>query len=140
MANGHGGSRPPERPAGASGPGKFSQRTDSKADQPVRAYQAEKHGDRQRLINQQRMAPLEQAGGPPAPQPTAPGQGGGGVPRESVFGPTNRPGEPPTAGLPFGPGAGPLTTPQSEAEDIIRAAFQMTNDPYLLKLLQRVMR
>ena len=140
MANGHGGYRAPRNPAPASGVGKDSRRTDGPESQPIRAYNAEKHGDRQRLVQQQQMAPLAQEGGAPTPQPGA-GPGAQPMPAgQGVFGATQRPGEPATAGVPFGPGPGPMTTPESEIEDLLRAAYAVHPSPYLLDLIRRIAR
>jgi hypothetical protein len=92
-----------------SGPGKLSARTDqlpqgadASRGQPVRSFPAEFHGQRQQLASLQQAAPLD-AGGGAAPG-TAPPPGAAPL---SAFRGTERPGEPITAGIPFGPGEGP---------------------------------
>jgi hypothetical protein len=115
-----GGYQPPARPAAVSGPGRLSARTDSRATQGAKDYKAEQHGDRKALREQQKAAPL--AGRPrPDVNPTAPTPMAGPV---DPFAPSQRPGEPPTAGIPFGPGpAGP--TELQTALDRARALYAM---------------
>lgn len=59
MAEGHGGYRRPSNPAGASGPGKFSRRTDGA--QPVRVAPGGDYGDRKEMQALQSAAPLQQS-------------------------------------------------------------------------------
>lgn len=99
MARGRGGNQPPRRPAPVSGPGAMSRRTDGGV--PQMTYTGEKYGENQAVNEQQSAAPMSQAapggGGPPSPRPVAQGPAG-------IFGPSERPGEPLTAGIPWGPG------------------------------------
>lgn len=82
------------------------------------------------------MAATPTPNGGPNP---APG-GGGGMPlvEEGAFGPTMRPGEPPTAGMPFGPGPGPsrAALPQ-DPNMLLRALVQVDPHPDLIRLLNR---
>lgn len=103
MARGRGGNQPPRRPAPVSGPGALSARTDGGV--PRMQYTGLDYGDNQAVNDQQSAAPMNR------PQ-AAPG-GGGRSPRpvaqrgpDGVFGPTERPQEPLTAGVDFGPGRG----------------------------------
>ena len=64
--------------------------------QPVRSTKSKVQGDRKRRESAQQVIPLPATQGPPRPGSMT-----------SLIAPTERPGEPITAGLPFGPGAGP---------------------------------
>jgi hypothetical protein len=101
MANGHGGYRQPSNPAPVSGPGALSERTDGGAvDGMQAATQAPKYmpglgyGKGGENMANQQAAPLA---ADPTPMMPAP------VPLSA---PTQRPNEPITAGVPFGPGPG----------------------------------
>ena len=91
-----GGKRTPANPAAVSGPGALARRTDGGAGQPVRSFPAEFQGQRQGLADLQGAAPM--ASSPP------PGEAPGGAASlpfaQGIGGPTQRPGEPITAGLP----------------------------------------
>lgn len=107
MAENRGGYRKPTNPAPVSGPGKLSQRTDGG---PADTRQAQMkvtgmpYGENKELNDVQSQAPLASAKEiPPAtpmqevkPMPTP-------IPLTE---PTQRPMEPLTTGMPFGPGAG----------------------------------
>lgn len=95
MANGHGGSRTPSRPAPVSGPGALSRRTDGGPGQPVKVAPGGEYGSRQEMEAVQSGAPMAESGGAPAPAP---------VPLNA---PTQRPDEPITAGAEVGAGIGP---------------------------------
>ncbi len=107
MAENRGGYRKPENPAPVSGPGKMSKRTDGG---PADTRQAQQkvtgmaYGENQELNAIQAQAPLAAAQAIPT-----------GIPMQEVkpvaapiplSEPTQRPMEPLTAGMPFGPGAG----------------------------------
>jgi len=99
-----GGYRKPSNPAPVSGPGKLSRRTDGGAGskQAMKEIRTGKYGESKALMEQQQGAPL--AGNPaPNPQVKAPVN-----PVTPLFAPTQRPTEPVTEGMPFGPGG---TTP-----------------------------
>ena len=84
-----GGNRPPANPAAVSLP-QSGARTDGPASQPLREFEAQRHGQRTQLREQQQAAPL-QAGPQGAP-------GGGAVaPPPDLFRGTERPGEDPAA-------------------------------------------
>lgn len=119
-----------------SGPGRLSQRTDltpqggDSRGQPVRAPSGQPYGDRQALVAQQQAAPLQSSSEPTAPR----GLTGG------VFGPTERPGEPPTSGAPLGPGRSPepIPTPAQEDPDLmLRAIYSVFPHPDIARLLLR---
>jgi hypothetical protein len=103
MAAQHGGYRKPTNPAPVSGPGHLSKRTDGK--QPVMALPNAGYGEQQDYHDIQTGAAMSQVAtpgggappGPPAPHPSAAAV----VP---LGAPTQRPGEPVTAGADAGPG------------------------------------
>lgn len=120
-----GGYQPPAHPAPVSGPGRLSRRTDSAATQPIRVASGQPYGARQAAIASQQAAPLPAAApvrrNAPAGAPAAPAPG-----LPSVFRPTDRPREPITAGIPFGPGAsGASPSPLDDAELILAAAWRV---------------
>jgi hypothetical protein len=105
MAENRGGYRKPENPAPVSGPGKMSRRTDggpTDMKQPMQEVTGMGYGENQELNEIQASAPLSAAPSVPtsapmmAPQPLP-------TPLTAA---TERPMEPVTAGLPFGPGMG----------------------------------
>lgn len=67
---------------------------------------------------------------PPRGAPAGPGAGG---PPLSVFGPTERPNEPMTAGLPWGPGVGPQRN-TSDADVLLRVLVSILPHPELFRL------
>lgn len=113
MAEQQGGYRRPSRPAPVSGPGAMSKRTDG---QGPRYMAGGEYGEGQEMMELQNSAPMSKTDSR-APRPR-----GGAAARpmpmmnESeqvtpLFSPSARPGEPITAGAPFGAGAGPSETP-----------------------------
>lgn len=132
-----GGPRTPAKPAAVSGPGALSQRTDGGAGQPIRPAPAASYGDRVASIAQQKAAPMRSGGtAAPAPQPPAGGTSAPAGPSAAqrpvdVFGPSQRPGEPLTAGVPIGAGsAGP--SPMSSVAGELRAIYSQYPDEDLL--------
>lgn len=95
-----GGQQTPSNPAPVSGPGAMSRRTDGAPGQPVRDPGGLPYGDNAELRGVQESAPM--SGGRPG-EPVNPH-----VPLEQMspdlFAPTDRPDEPVTSGMPFGPG------------------------------------
>ncbi len=91
-----GGYRAPSNPAPVSGPGAMSQRTDGgPADsQPMRALPNAAYGEQAEFMGIQGAAPMYEDAGPAAPMPVG------------IDAPTERPGEPITAGAALGPGPG----------------------------------
>lgn len=101
MVENRGGYRQPSSPAAVSGPGAYSARTDG---QPIQDIPNADYGEQSEYRSLQQGAPL-------ARKPhVAPGRGGGqgaAPPQVTPFGaPSERPGEPVTAGADAGPGPG----------------------------------
>lgn len=99
-----GGYRKPANPAATSGPGALSRRTDGGPGnkQAMKEIRTGKYGESKALMEQQQGAPM--AGNQVlTPQVSVPK--GAASPVTSLFAPTERPTEPVTAGLPFGPGS-----------------------------------
>jgi hypothetical protein len=113
-SSGAGGYQAPNNPAPVSGPGALSQRTD----QPIRQLGNAKYGEQKSFQQAQQGAPM--AGGPgipggPPPSAFAAAAGGAGSGVTPFSAPTQRPGEPVTAGAPrgAGPGSEALNLPPS---------------------------
>lgn len=132
-----GGYRRPSHPAPVSGPAQLSQRTDGGPGQAVRALPDAKYGENRDYQAQEQGAPLAKqpetptppppsaqvpAGPPPdqAAQPAPPP----GPPLTGFNAPTDRPGEPVTAGSPLGPGPGPQAAAQGPQQGQLSSALQ----------------
>lgn len=100
--------------------------------QAVRRIPGVEYGEQKALTEQQQAAPLPKAGVPQA-QPQRPRRP---MPNVDVFGATQRPTEPVTAGLPFGPGAGPAIPPEQNVNDLLYQMYAMTGDIALLQLVE----
>jgi hypothetical protein len=108
----HGGYRAPSHPNQVSGPGKYAKRTDGGAAQVLSAAPDQPYGAVKQQLDQQRAAPMgaqtplpnapSAPGGAPAGAQPAPPYSGG-----AFNAPSQRPGEPVTAGAAIGPGPGP---------------------------------
>lgn len=118
MADGHGGSRQPAKPAPVSGPGKYSKRTDGGPAQVLSAPSNLAYGEKQALLNQQRVQPMAGT----TPTPNAPVQAQQSVPPGTsaqlpqfagvgLDSPSQRPNEPITSGVNIGPGANSVNLP-----------------------------
>lgn len=104
--------------------------------QPVRVPTGGDYGDRQQLEGAQQAVPLPQDQGPaPAAAAQPPAAGAAPFPDDGIFGPTARPGEPITAGVPVGPG--PDGPPQFEDNDnwLLNAVIAAYPHPDLIALL-----
>ena len=114
---GRGGYQKPSRPAAVSGPGAMSARTDGGAAKPPLPT-GQPYGARQQLEQFQQSGPMLPPPSPPAAGGVAPPQAAPPVAPLDPFAPTNRPGEPITAGVPVGPGATgqPLLAPDRAAK------------------------
>jgi hypothetical protein len=98
--------------------------------QAVRRIPGVDYGEQKALVEQQQAAPLPRAGVPQAQPTRRP------MPNVDVFGATQRPTEPVTAGLPFGPGAGPMQPPEQNVNDLLYQMYAMTGDTALLQLVE----
>jgi len=88
------------------------------------------YGEQQALIQQQQAAPLPKDTTPQAqPAMRRP------IPQMDVFAQTQRPSEPVTSGLPFGPGVGPTEPVSDDPDMLLRAIYSVYPDPLLLRLL-----
>ena len=140
MARGRGGYQAPQRPAPVSGPGALSRRTDGGPGQPVRVASGGDYGDRTALVEQQKAAPLAATGGGSSPRAVP---SGGGIHPGGIFGPTDHPAEPLTAGIDTGPGPGAPPSPAAllppEDPNMLLRAIVATVGPHpdLLRLLNR---
>ncbi len=141
-----GGNRTPQNPAPVSGPGALSRRTDGgpgSKTQPIRVATGQPYGARKALTTQQQAAPLPDrrptgpAEGPQGPAgvnpPPTPSTPAAAMPAP-IFGATQRPFEPPTAGLP-GPGI-PGPRP-GEVDDALAMLYSVLPHPQLLALIRR---
>lgn len=104
-----GGYRPPAKPAAVSGPGALSARTDGRV--PTPPVTGLPYGQNQALQAQQSAAPLSApapggGGAGSAPAPTTSPAGPPNLGPAGAFSPTQRPGEPLTAGVDWGAGPG----------------------------------
>ena len=103
--------------------------------QAVRRIPGMPYGEQQELVEQQQAAPLPKAGVQQAqPQPVRRP-----IPQMDVFAQTQRPSEPVTAGLPFGPGINPQPQQQvlkaEEVRDFIYNSWLETGDDSLLEYI-----
>ena len=98
--------------------------------QAVRRMPDVAYGEQQALIEQQKQAPLPVDTTPNVQQRRAP------MPEVNVFADTQRPTEPVTSGLPFGPGVGPAEQLEN-TNDIIYEMYRLTGDSYLLNLIEQ---
>ena len=97
--------------------------------QAVRRIPDMPYGEQQELTQQQQAAPLPKDTTPKAQPARRP------MPNVDVFGATQKPTEPVTAGLPFGPGVGPAQPPQQSVNDLLYQMYAMTGDTALLQLV-----
>ena len=101
--------------------------------QAVRRIPGVEFGEQKALIEQQQAAPLPKDGTPQAQaRPARP------MPQMDVFAGTQRPSEPVTAGLPFGPGVSPVNNTEAginEVKSFIYESWLATGDDSLLEYL-----
>jgi len=98
--------------------------------QAVRRIPGMPYGEQQALTQQQQAAPLPKDTTPQAqPAMRRP------IPQMDVFAQTQRPSEPVTSGLPFGPGVGPTEPVSDDPDMLLRAIYSVYPDPLLLRLL-----
>lgn len=123
-------------------PGKaYPQRTDLQ--QPVRTAPSQTYGDAAAQAQAQRAVPLPQQPGPPAvgPMPQGGPQAAAAQPPLDPFHrPSDRPGEPLTAGMATGPGPGPSAAQPvlDPVAETLRRAYQAMPSPQLAALLESV--
>ena len=98
--------------------------------QAIRRIPGVTYGEQQDLTEQQQAAPLPKDTMPQA-QPRTPRP----MPNVDVFGATQKPTEPVTAGLNIGPGPGPVQPPQQNVNDLLYQMYAMTGDTSLLQLV-----
>jgi len=98
--------------------------------QAVRRIPGVDYGEQKELIEQQQAAPLPKDGTPQA-QPSTTRS----MPNVDVFGATQRPTEPVTAGLDIGPGVGPAIPQQQGVSDLLYQMYALTGDTALLQLV-----
>tara|TARA_R100001509_G_scaffold104045_1_gene61271 strand:+ start:189 stop:575 length:387 start_codon:yes stop_codon:yes gene_type:complete len=99
--------------------------------QAVRRMPDVAYGEQQELTEQQKAAPLPKDSLPQA-QPMRRR-----MPEVDVFAQTQRPTEPVTSGLPFGPGVGPTEPVADDPDMLLRAIYSVYPDPLLLRLLRK---
>ena len=132
-----GGKRTPRDPAPVSGPGRMARRTDGgPTDVPAYASASGErpYGERKAVEAQAAAAPMAREGGGPAP---AQAQGRPNpLLEQGLFGPTQRPWEPPTTGAMLGPGPGPQQPILDDDPDLLlRAIVKEFPHPDLIRLL-----
>lgn len=99
--------------------------------QAVRRMPGVAYGEQQALTEQQQAAPLPKDT-LPQEQPRAARP----MPQVDVFAETQRPNEPVTSGLPFGPGVGSNEPIADDPDMLLRAIYSVYPDPLLLRLLR----
>lgn len=134
MPDGRGGYQRPEHPAAWSGPGHLSQRTDGNEPGRISGLPYGENAPANQLLQAARQPGQSGVGAPPSQPPGGGAPGGANLP--DVFGPTNRPDEPITAGA---PGSEPSVIPTDDAS-VIRAAYRAHPTPELERLLERFTR
>lgn len=87
--------------------------------QPVSAASGQRYGQRKAQEDAQRAAPM--AGSQPTPSSPGGGVQGAPVQRPNIFGPTDRPSEPLTAGAALGAGPSQLGMLPDDPFEVIRA-------------------
>ena len=105
--------------------------------QAVRRIPGMGYGEQQALVQQQQAAPLPKATTPQAQgQPVRPRRP---MPQMDIFAATERPSEPVTSGLPFGPGLNPQPQQQvlkaEEVRDFVYNSWLETGDDSLLEYI-----
>jgi len=117
-----GGYRQPNKPAAVATP-QGGQRTDGgpgSSKQPLRRLPDADYGQNKAFVEQQQAAPL-----PVAQTMDA---------SPNVFVPTERPGEPATAGVPFGEGPGPNKV-QDNVDAVLNAIYELNPSPVVLEII-----
>ncbi len=107
----------------------------TRAPQPPADYPASRYGERSELEGQQGAAPL--AGQPVPVDVNAPPVRA--VERPDMWGPTQRPGEPVTSGIPVGPGDADQLLP-NDGLTMLRAIYQRFPNDDVRRLLEKAAR
>lgn len=135
-----GGYRKPANPAPVSGPGELSKRTDGA--QPAMEMTGGPYGENADLMGLQTAAPMAQVETNPE---TLAGSSDitSTTPVTPLFAPSERPEEPLTAGMPFGPGEMfapnmPTMTGGKPVREMLLSAIQISNDPELEYIYARL--
>jgi len=102
-----GGMRTPRNPAPVSAPGALSRRTDGGPQQTNPRMSGMAYGENQDFEDMQSSAPMSASRTAGRASSAARAKAPQGPSATPLFGPTQRPDEPVTAGAPFGPGDGP---------------------------------
>lgn len=132
-----GGKRTPRKPAAVSGPGALSARTDGG---PGQMGVGLGYGENKAVNDLQSAAPVQSTGGGGQSAPRS-GRGTSPMPQNGIFGPTDRPGEPLTAGIDYGPGPGAERQMLDDDPYLIaRALLQVAPSPQLERLVARLAR
>lgn len=138
MAEGRGGARTPRNPAPVSGPGQLSRRTDGGPQQTQAQMTGMPYGENQDFQEMQSAAPMSASRTAGRASGAGKAKAPAGPTATPLFGPTQRPDEPITAGAPFGPGEGPPVNPGTQklaAQDAqmlskyLPEMMVMANDP-----------
>lgn len=129
-----GGYRKPNNPAPVSGPGALSRRTDGGPIQAAKYIPANgKYGEAKALQEMQSGAPMQGNPVPSMPTPNVPME-----PLTPLTAPTERPNEPITSGMPFGPGSNTPPAVTFGNDDVaaqIRAAYALYPNDDLARLV-----
>jgi hypothetical protein len=129
-----GGYRKPNNPAPVSGPGALSRRTDGGPTQGAKGIPANgKYGERKAMQELQQAAPMQGNPVPNVPTPRVPME-----PITPLNAPTQRPSEPLTSGMPFGPGSNIPPVSMMGDDEVaaqIRAAYALYPNEDLYRLI-----
>ena len=126
-----GGYQKPSNPAPVSNPGSLSRRTDGGPAQVTQEMTGAAYGENSDFNEMQSSAPLRATPGAAMlnPKTSSPTGGGSTLPQlPGIFSPTNRPEEPITAGVPFGPGIGPMASPKTSSARLMSDSLQLVAD------------
>lgn len=102
--------------------------------QAVRRIPGMPYGEQKALTEQQQAAPLPKEG---IPQAQARPRNNINLSQVNAFGVTERPNEPVTSGLPFGPGFTPEQDIVDDPDMILRVLYNVYPDPIFLQMMNR---
>lgn len=133
-----GGYQKPSKPAPVSAPGRLSRRTDGGPAQMTQDMTGLPYGENADYNEIQSSAPLRATpGASDMPQANRGSSGAARKPPTPLFSKTERPNEPITAGLPFGPGDGPMRTTRGfKQSDSLMMLADSLGDERMYKLAQ----